>query len=437
MINEETVGTRQAGSENIFDPTDARFLADPYPVYNRLRQHCPVGRAVLGDGEAHVVSRFPDAAAVLASPDSRMKPPGGEVPEAIRGGPAARMWAHSISMSDPPDHTRLRRLLTPAFTPRATLRYRPMVEQIVAEALDAVAPRGEMEVMSEFAMVVPMRVICGLLGIPDHDWDLLMEWTPDLLRMFIPDANDEEGIELCHAACANFIDYLGDLVDRHRESPGNNLTSHLVALEEEGDRLSRDELIATLRGLITAGFETTMGLIGSMVLGLLQNPEQMALLRASPELTANAVEEFLRWESPVHAHYRYLTTEWKVNGQCMEPGDRVLALIGAANRDPDLYDQADQIDIRRPDIKHLSFGGGRHLCLGAPLARLEAQVAIAELLRRFHPIRLAATEFRRRPHFQFRLLERLPITFEVADEAQPPTRVTRSAGPSPPEHTEE
>ena len=345
-----------------------------------------------------------------------MRPPGGEIPQALRGGPAARMWAHSISMSDPPDHTRLRRLLSPAFTPRATEGYRPMVERIVTEALDAVEPRGEMEVMSDFAMVVPMRVICGLLGIPDQDWQMLMDWTPDLLRMFVPDANDEEGIELCHRSCAKFIEYLGALVDRHREFPTDNLTSRLVALEEVGDRLSRDELIATLRGLLTAGFETTMGLIGSMVLGLLLNPEQMAALRSSPELVPNAVEEFLRWEAPLHAHYRYLTTDWEVDGERMSPGERVLALIAAANRDPDLYDHPDKIDIHRPDIKHLSFGGGRHLCLGAPLARMEAQVAIRELLKRFDPIRLASTEFRRRPHFQFRLLESLPITFEVSEQ---------------------
>ena len=402
------------GTRIVYDPTDPELLADPYPVYERLRQQCPVAHAALGDGGARVVSRFPDAASVLGSPASRMRPPGGEVPKALRGGPAARMWAHSISMSDPPDHTRLRRLLSPAFTPRATEGYRPMVERIVAEALDAVEPRGEMEVMSDFAMVVPMRVICGLLGIPDQDWQMLMDWTPDLLRMFVPDANDEEGIELCHRSCGNFIEYLGALVDRHREFPTDNLTSRLVALEEVGDRLSRNELIATLRGLLTAGFETTMGLIGSMVLGLLQNPEQMDLLRSSPELVPNAVEEFLRWEAPLHAHYRYLTTDWEVDGERMFPGERVLALIAAANRDPDLYDHPDQIDIHRPDIKHLSFGGGRHLCLGAPLARMEAQVAIRELLQRFDPIRLAATEFRRRPHFQFRLLETLPITFGIA-----------------------
>jgi len=260
-----------------------------------------------------------------------------------------------------------------------------------------------------------MRVICGLLGIPDTDWEMLMDWTPDFLRMFVPDANDPEGIELCHQACANFIDYLGRLVDRHKESPTDNLTSYLVAVEEAGDRLSRDELIATLRGLLTAGFETTMGLIGSMVLGLLQNPGQIALLRANPDLMPNAVEEFLRWEAPLHAHYRYLTTEWEVDGEQMQPGERVLALIAAANRDPDLYQRPDEVDVCRPEIKHLSFGGGRHLCLGAPLARMEAQVAIAELLRRFDPIQLAADEFRRRPHFQFRLLERLPITFEVAE----------------------
>ncbi len=417
-MNRGASGQETSETGIVYDPTDPVFLDDPYSVYERLRQQCPVGHAALGDGGVRVVSRFRDAAAVLGSPASRMRAPGGEIPEVLRGGPAARMWAHSISMSDPPDHTRLRRLLTPAFTPRATEGYRPMVERVVTEALDAVQPRGEMEVMSEFAMVVPMRVICGLLGIPDEDWQILMDWTPDLLRMFVPDANDEEGIELCHRSCANFIEYLGCLVDRHRESPTDNLTSRLVALEEVGDRLSRDELIATLRGLLTAGFETTMGLIGSMVLGLLQNPDQMAMLRASPDLVPNAVEEFLRWEAPLHAHYRYLTTDWEVDGERMSPGERVLALIAAANRDPDLYDHPDQIDVDRPDIKHLSFGGGRHLCLGAPLARMEAQVAIRELLRRFHPIRLAASEFHRRPHFQFRLLEKLPVTFGVVEKGR-------------------
>ncbi len=345
-----------------------------------------------------------------------MRPPGGEIPAAIRDGPAARMWAHSISMSDP-------LLTTPACVafsplpslPAPRLRYRPVVEQIVTEALDAGGAPGRDGGDVGVRHGGPHAGDLWALGIPDTDWDLLMEWTPDLLRMFVPDANDEEGIELCHRACANFIEYLGALVDRHRESPTDNLTSHLVALEEAGDRLSRDELISTLRGLITAGFETTMGLIGSMVLGLLQNPDQMTLLRSSPELVPNAVEEFLRWESPVHAHYRYLTTEWEVNGERMAPGERVLALIAAANRDPDLYRNPDRIDVRRPDIRHLSFGGGRHLCLGAPLARLEAQVAIGELLRRFDPIHLATSEFHRRPHFQFMLLERLPITFEVAE----------------------
>ncbi len=419
-MNQDSERGAGADSGVIYDPSDQGFLADPYPVYEKLRSQCPVGHALLGKGSARVVSRFADAATVLGSPASRMRPPGGEVPAVLRGGPAARMWAHSISMSDPPDHTRLRRLLSPAFTPRATEKYRPVVERIVTEALDAVEPRGEMEVMSEFAMVVPMRVICGLLGIPDEDWEMLMEWTPDFLRMFIPDANDAEGIARCHRACANFIDYLGALVDRHRQSPTDNLTSRLVAVEDASDRLSRDELIATLRGLLTAGFETTMGLIGSMVLGLLQNPDQMAALRANPELMPNAVEEFLRWEAPVHAHYRYLTTEWQVDGDLLQPGERVLALIAAANRDPDLYEQPDEINVRRSDIRHLSFGGGRHLCLGAPLARLEARVAIGELLRRFDPIRSASTTFRRRPHFQFRLLESLPVTFEVAERGRSP-----------------
>lgn len=226
-----------------------------------------------------------------------------------------------------------------------------------------------------------------------------------------------------HRSCANFIEYLGALVDRHRESPTDNLTSHLVALEEAGDRLSRDELIATLRGLITAGFQATMGLIGSMVLGLLQSPDQMALLRSRPELVPNAVEEFLRWESPGPCPLSLPDHRMgSVDGEGMMPGERVLALIAAANRDPDLYEHPDRIGIRRPDIKHLSFGGGRHLCLGAPLARLEAQTAIGELLRRFDPIRPAATEFRRRPHFQCMLPEDSPVTFEVVSGGVGPER---------------
>ena len=397
----------------IYDPNDPAFLADPYPVYARLRDEAPVHCTFLGADPVWVVSRYEDVSRLLGEASTRMKPPGTTSPAALGDGPAARMWRSSISMSDPPDHTRLRRLVSPAFSPRAVASYRPTVVRVVTEALDAVADRDEMEVMSEFAMIVPMRVICGLLGIPDEDWALLMGWTPDLLRMFVPEASDAEGLERCQTACQHFFDYLGDLVDRHRDAPVENITSMLVAAETDGDRLSRDELMAMLRGLITAGFETTMGLIGSTVLGLLQHPDQLALVRDDLSLVESAVEEFLRWETPVHAHHRYLSELMSFGGDDVDAGRRVLGLIGAANRDPRRFAAPDAVDVRREDLKHLAFGGGRHFCVGANLARLEATTAITGLLTRFEDFELLTEDHSRRPSFQFRVLERLPIRFTV------------------------
>jgi cytochrome P450 len=397
-----------------FDIRDPEFLTSPYTTYAELREHDPVHRTTIGYEDVWIVSRYEDVYGLFRSPLARMRPPDLESPPALSDGPASRMWRGTMSMMDPPDHERLRRFVSKAFTRRRAQEIRSRIQEIVNEALDEAADRGELEVMSEFALVVPMRVICGMLGIPEHDWDMLSSWTPDFLRMFVPSANTEEEMERCHRACQNFIDYFSTLVEHRRSEPAEDITSALVHAEEGTDRLSHDELVSTLRGLLTAGFETTMSTIGGAVFCLIKQPDQLDKLLAQPELIEGAVEEFLRWESPVQMQIRYFADDVELHGKTIRPGEKAMLLMGSANHDPDRYSNPDVADISRTGIDHLSFGGGIHHCCGAHLARLEVEVAVATLVQRFRKFDFATDSFPRRPHFQFRPIERLPITFESA-----------------------
>jgi cytochrome P450 len=290
-----------------FDPRDEGLLTDPYPTYRRLRDEDPLHPARIGPSDVWVLSHFEDVARVLQDRSALTQPPGGHPPEVFGDGPAARMWRNSMSSADPDAHRRLRRLVGKVFSPKTMKEQRRHIERIVDEALAALVPRREMEVMDEFAKAVPVQVICGMLGIPPADWDLVTSWTPDMIRMFAPDANDTDEIRLCQQACQNFFDYFGSVIDDRRKRPGDDVLSELVAVREAGEGLTDDELIVTARSLLTAGFETTMALIGNGVLAMLQFPGEMERLAADDRLLTNAIEEFLRWEAPVHTQIRHPT----------------------------------------------------------------------------------------------------------------------------------
>jgi cytochrome P450 len=401
-------------TQAVFNPLDPELLADPLPIYRELRQRDPVHRAPIGEG-VWVLTRYDDIKRVVRDTEGLMQPPGFEGPPEFAGGPAERVYRGLMVLNDPPTHTRLRKLTEKALTRRAVEGLRPRIERVVDDAIDAAAERGEMDAVGELAFVVPLRVICGMLGIPESDRTMLLEWTPDFFRIFLPAANDEAGIAACHESCQHFIDYLTEGIEQRRRQPHDDIFSGLVAAEEEGDRLSRDELVATVLSLLTGGFDTTMGMIGAGVYTLAQQPEQFARLRQAPaELARPAVEEFLRWESPVGVTYRYLTEDLEIDGTRVPAGEAMWLVLASGNHDEARFEDPDRIDIDRPDNKHLAFGGARHFCIGNHLARMEGEVTFRKLAERLSELELAG-EAPRRPNFQFRSFERLPVRFKMAD----------------------
>lgn len=266
----------------LFDPLDADQLADPFPVYRELRAHEPVQRIPVGDG-TWVVSRYEDVRNLLRTTAGLMQPPGATAPAELEGGPAERIYRGLMVLNDPPVHTRLRKLTEKALTRGAVEKLRSDVDQVVSESLDTMLAAGEVDAITELAFTVPLRVICGMLGVPEADRAQMMAWTPDFFRIFLPQANDPDGIAACHQACQNFIDYLSDQIEYRRRTPADDIFSALVSAEDEGDRLDRDELVATVLSLLTGGFDTTMGMISAGLYGLAKQPEQLEALRADPQ----------------------------------------------------------------------------------------------------------------------------------------------------------
>jgi cytochrome P450 len=309
---------------------------------------------------------------------------------------------------DPPGHTRLRRLASKAFTPRAVERLRPRVEQIVRELLDRVDP-ASFELMRDVAFPLPMSVIGELLGVPVCDRELLGRWSRDLLDIPGLTIDDPEVLRRARQANRDLDPYIRALVADRRRAPRDDLISALAAAEESGDRFTEREVIGTCVLLLIAGHETTANLIGNGVLALLRHPAQLRRLRDDPALIESAVEEMLRYDSPVQSQLRAVTQDVELRGGMLRRHDVVLPMLGAANRDPAVFPNPDVFDIGRTDNRHLAFGKGIHFCLGAPLARLEAQVAIPALLRRVPTVELRTEHLRWRSNWFLRALEELPL----------------------------
>jgi cytochrome P450 len=377
-----------AGLMALFDP---RRVADPYPTYAWLREARPVWRPV---ERVYVLSRHEDCAAVLRDPRFGRRD-GGRL--GLRrlgqeaGMPAERPAVRSFLMLNPPDHTRLRRLVARAFTPARVRDVGPRIEAIAAGLIKAAsASTGPVDLIEALASPLPVTVISELLGVPSADYDRLVAWSDALARgldpPFLTSAEDRERQQV---ARAEFGPYLADLIAERRRSPGDDLVSALAGVTDGGDVLSEEELIATCILLLVAGHETTTSLIGSAVLGLIKNPDQLARLRAEPELMAGAVEEFLRYDPPVQLTARVALTDASIGALPVSADAALLMLVGAANRDPSLCADPERLDITRTPTHHVSFGQGIHFCLGAPLARLETQIVLRLLLERPDDLRLA------------------------------------------------
>ncbi|MCC8938087.1 cytochrome P450 [Bradyrhizobium sp. Arg68] len=402
------------GSEPLFNPLAPEYIRNPYPYYERLRTMDPVHLNVHG---AFVASRHAEVSLVMR--DKRF---GKDFSERtirrygpkIMEEPAFRSMSHWMLQQDPPDHTRLRGLVVKAFTARRVEDMRPRIQQVVDETLDRIIPQGKMDLIEDFAFRLPVTIICDMLGIPEEHREAFYNGSRDGGRLLDPVPLSPEEIKQANAGNVMAAMYFHQLFELRRKQPGDDLTTQLVHAEEDGHKLTNEELTANIILLFGAGHETTVNLIGNGLLALHRNPDQLALLKANPGLITNAIEEFLRYDSSVQATGRVALEDIEdLGGKRIPKGETVLCLLGSANHDPAVYpDHPEKLDIRRPNVKPLSFGGGIHFCLGAQLARIEAEIAISTLLRRIPDLRLDDAENPEwRPTFVLRGLKCLPASW--------------------------
>jgi len=392
------------------------FYRDPYPVYHELRATDPVHWSdIMG---SWVLTRYDDVVASMRDP-SRFSNAGrhalslDRLPEHVRkkAKPIYEHYAVGLIHTDPPDHTRMRALINKVFTVRAMESLRPRVQKIVDDLLDAAAPKGEMDIMAALAYPLPVAIISQILGIPAEDNDKFAYWNEGVNELTASGRTTEANLARGLPIFQHLRAYLRDLIEKRRRDPQDDLLSALVMVEEEGDRLSEEELITNYQTLITAGFETTMNLIGTGLLTLLRHPDQLAQLRSDPSLTESAVEELLRYETPFQRNWRVAAQDIDLAGKRIERGHLVAQMLGAANRDPEVFPDPDRLDITRDSGRHVAFGYGIHFCIGAPLARIEADVAFRALLRRFPNLRLKHARVDWREEIVFRGLKSLMVEF--------------------------
>ncbi|HTJ76929.1 MAG TPA: cytochrome P450 [Acidimicrobiales bacterium] len=396
---------------NLSSPMLPENRANPYPIYAFIREHEPVHHAPDG---SWVLTRYDHSAALLRDPRFSTNPArltSGPDPAAM--GPIRQVGSSLMMFLDPPDHTRLRSLVSQAFTPKMVESLRPRIQSLVDELLDAVVERGEMDVIADLAYPLPTVVICELLGVPAADREKFKSWSADASRM-LDGYLDQAAMDKGMVAGMYLFQYFTDLVDERRRQPREDLLSAMLAAESAGDRLSHAELLSTATLLFVAGFETTMNLVGNGTLALLRNPVELARMRDDPSLVRTGVEELLRYDGPVHVTARIATQDVEVGGELVREGEQAVAILGAANRDPEQFPDPDRLDVGRTANRHLAFGGGPHFCLGAALARLEGQIAFATMLRRLRGLELATAEPAYRDHYVIRGLTELHVRFEAA-----------------------
>lgn len=424
----------------MIEPAVLRFLtspkarADPYPLYRRLRDESPVHHSLVG---VTLVGRYEDVLDVFRQPvmssvdrnaDIRFREgrhgrgvaaefPGRLIFHIERAryrrarvddGVLPTMLDRFLILMDPPDHTRLRGLASRAFTPRVADAARPMIEKIALELLDGLEPKGEADLLADYFYQLPTRVICELLGVPPEDVDPFHEWVRQIVRVLDVNERGAGNIDDVEAAARELDRYFRTLIERRRATPADDLLTKLVVASDEGDKLTEEELVAFAVLLFAAGHETTSNLMGNGLWHLFAHPEQLHRFREEPAIRANAVDELLRYDSPIQLTQRIPVEPTTVGGVPVAAGRSIVNIMGAANRDPDRFPDPDTLDLGRPDCQPLSFGFGVHHCLGAALARTEAEVGLGLLLDRFPRLRLVREQAAWRRTIVFRGLEDLP-----------------------------
>ena len=390
----------------VFNPLSPRTAQDPYPTYATLREKDPVHRSRLMN--AWLFSRHGDIDMILRDHQRFGNDP--------RKGTLNRRQRKSLPAEedftmlflDPPDHKRLRALVNKAFTPKAVNALETHIRSLLRGLLDDIDDPAGFDLMQAVAQPLPVIVIAEMLGVPPEERARFKVWSDHRARVLEPMIDARER-EVAEAANRSLNDYFMPIIKERRQAPKDDIVSALAQAEEEGDRLTEREMLNMLRLLLIAGNETTTNLIGNGVLALLRHPDQLQRLRDDPSLIPSAVDELLRFDSPVQTDFRRVLEDCEVNGFPLKKRDNIVVLLGAANRDPDVFDRPDKLDVGRGDRSHLSFGRGIHHCLGAPLARLEGRIVLEMLLERFSQISLRSERPRFRNSVVLRGLESLPL----------------------------
>ena len=389
-----------ATNTQTFDWVSQDFLRDPYSQYKALRSSDPIHFNEARGG--FMLTRYNDMVGVLRNDDDfsaeRAGPEiQGDVPKSMLG-------------SDPPDHTRLRTLVNKAFTPRSIRQLSARIQELVDGLFDDVEGRGEMEAITDFAYPLPITVIAEMLGVPAQDRDFFRDASQKIAVALGPIEDMQVALRALEGR-NQLVEYFNALIPKRKADPRDDLLTALLAVEDDGDVLSHGELLAMLLLLLVAGHETTVNLIGNGLLALLRHPDQFERLRTEEGIGRQAIEELLRYDSPVQMTGRIAKRDVVIGGQPVKAGQFVSTIVASANRDPEVFEDPDTLNLTRDPCNHLSFSAGIHFCLGAQLARLEGQIALTTLVRRFPTLQLATEDLRWRPAPILRGLEALPVTF--------------------------
>lgn len=404
----ETPTTAALSLTNLLDP---EVLADPYPLYHRLRNEDPV----FWDPFLHawVVTRYSDVITVLQHFSATRTP----TPERLNAlglgalAPLAEVMVKQMLFLDPPDHGRVRGLAAEAFTPRRVEKLRSHIQEITDDLLDTVQNKGRMDVVADLANPLPAVVTAEMLGVPTSDWRKLTEWSADFAQALGNFQHTPDSAPRVLRSLDEMIDYFKEAIRKQRTHPRDGLIQALLNAEADGDRFTEEEVIANTIVMMVGGQETTTNLIASGVLTLLRHPDQLALLQADPSLIPTAIEELLRYESPIQHTARLAPSDYRLGGKLIKQRDAVIAVMGAANRDPERFPDPDRLDVRRRDNRHVAFAWASHFCFGAPLARLEAQIAFETLLARMPHLQLEPEPLSWRENLGLRGLRALCIRF--------------------------
>lgn len=389
------------------------FYQNPYPSFAKLREDAPVYWS--SKGEYWLVSRYADAREILGDlhfeKGARRFKALDMLAKFIPNKEMMGFRQQSMLNQNPPDHTRLRGLVNKAFTPSMISQMRTHIEQIANELLDQVESKGEMDLVHDFSFPLPATVIAEMLGIPAKDRDRFKGWSHAMVSVLEPSPH-VLNVAKTLSAYKELTDYLKPLVEERRREKKGDLISALVAAEEDGNRLTEAELLSNTVLLLIAGHETTTNLIGNGILALLRNPDQMDMLKQKPDLMPSAVQEFLRYDSPVQIVRRIADSELEIGDQKINPEQAVIVSLGSANRDPSMFADPDKLDITRANAgKHVAFGHGIHHCLGSTLAETEGQIAIGAVLRRMPNLKLKTDKLEYKEPFSLRGLKALPLKF--------------------------